>query len=144
MAIDMKRSPKLQPSPWDGVIVALVLLLAAACALPGRLQAEDDGALTVVVSADGEELERIPLTAFPDAPRAFSANGYTLYLTLDAETYPDKPGVRVTDSDCPTQDCVHTGVITRSGQSIVCLPAHLIITLEGTASDDGAPDLVVG
>ena len=48
----------------------------------------------------------------------------------------------VTDSDCPTQDCVHTGVITRAGQSIVCLPAQVVVHLEGTASD--APDVIVG
>ena len=48
----------------------------------------------------------------------------------------------VTDSDCPTQDCVHTGVITRAGQSIVCLPAQVVVHLEGTAPD--APDVIVG
>lgn len=140
----MKRSPKLQPSAWDGIIVVLVLLLAAACWLPSRNQADTDGELTVVVSIDGQEVERIPLSALPDAPQSFSAGGYTLYLAPDWPIYPDKPGVRITASDCPTQDCVHTGTITRSGQSIVCLPARMIVTLEGAPSDDGSPDLIVG
>ena len=53
-------------------------------------------------------------------------------------------GVRVEESDCPTQDCVHTGTITRAGQSIVCLPARVIIRLEGGTADKHAPDVVIG
>ena len=52
-------------------------------------------------------------------------------------------GVRVEEADCPTQDCVHTGTITRAGQSIVCLPARIIIRLEGGPVDKDAPDVVI-
>ena len=48
------------------------------------------------------------------------------------------------EADCPTQDCVHTGTITRAGQSIVCLPARIIIRLEGGTVDKDAPDVVIG
>ena len=53
-------------------------------------------------------------------------------------------GLYVADADCPTQDCVHTGTITRAGQSIVCLPARIIIRLEGGTVDRDAPDVVIG
>ena len=53
-------------------------------------------------------------------------------------------GIRVALSDCPTQDCVHTGIIDRSGQSIVCLPARVIIRLEGGQRDPDALDAVLG
>jgi len=49
--------------------------------------------------------------------------------------------VWVSASDCPTQDCVRTGAISRPGQSIVCLPEQVIVKLVGTG--DG-PDLVIG
>ena len=49
----------------------------------------------------------------------------------------------MTDSDCPTQDCVHTGAISRAGQSIVCLPAQVVVHLEGASVPD-APDAIVG
>ena len=55
----------------------------------------------------------------------------------------DKTGAAVTDSDCPGRDCVHTGRITRAGQSIVCLPARIIVSLEGGAPASG-PDIVIG
>ena len=50
--------------------------------------------------------------------------------------------VSVERSDCPTQDCVHTGHISRSGQSIVCLPARVVIQLEG--GTDSGVDAVIG
>ena len=51
-------------------------------------------------------------------------------------------GLCVLESDCPNQDCVHSGVITRAGQSIVCLPARIVIELHG-GSGDGV-DAVLG
>ena len=49
--------------------------------------------------------------------------------------------VSVTQSDCPGQDCVHSGAVSRAGQSIVCLPARIVVELVGAA--DGY-DLVTG
>ena len=140
----MKRSPKLRPNLWDGIVVALVVVLAVACGVAVWGRNDTAGELTVVVSVDGEEIQRCALTEFPDAEQAYSANGYTLCVSLDQEIYPDRLGIHVEASDCPTQDCVHTGTITRAGQSIVCLPARIIIQLEGAAADDGGPDLVIG
>lgn len=37
--------------------------------------------------------------------------------------------VWVTDADCPDKVCVNTGTITRSGQSIVCLPSGVVVTI---------------
>ena len=50
----------------------------------------------------------------------------------------------VTQSDCPGQDCVHSGAVSRAGQSIVCLPARVIVRLEGGQKDESAPDVVIG
>ena len=98
----------------------------------------ETGALTAVVSVDGAETERVSLAGLT-APeeRTYTHNGYTLHVTFTAES------AQVTSSDCPTQDCVHTGAITRGGQSIVCLPGRIVIQLEGGAAD-GGPDLVIG
>lgn len=140
----MKRSLNLRPNLWDGIVVLLVAVIAVICAATIWGQSHTSGEITVVVSVDGQEVDRLTLTDFPDMERTYSANGYTLRVALDQALYPDAFGVQVTASDCPTQDCVHTGTITRAGQSIVCLPARVIIQLEGTPENDGGPDLVVG
>ena len=54
-----------------------------------------------------------------------------------------EPGrIRVSHSDCPSQDCVRTGWVSRSGGQIVCLPNRLIITITG--SDAPEADAVTG
>ena len=134
----MRSSPKLRPCLWDGLAALLVVALAAVCALAVWSRGNDAGALTAVITVVGAEIELIPLKNFPDGERTYSGGGYVLRLALSPE------GVRVEEADCPTQDCVHTGTITRAGQSIVCLPARIIIRLEGGTADKDAPDAVIG
>ena len=138
----MRRSPELRPTGWDALVVLAVAALAALFAWAAWGGQEDAGEpLTAVVSVDGAEVERIDL-AREDGERTYTHNGYTLTVSLRPG---GEPGVRVVASDCPTQDCVHTGAITRAGQSIVCLPARMIFQLEGGETPEaGGPDLVIG
>lgn len=133
----MRRSPDLRPNGWDALAVLAVILLAAGCALAVWGRGGETGRLTAVVSVDGAEVERIGLDSSA-LRRVYSGNGYTLTAAFG----PD--GVRIEVADCPTQDCVHTGTISRGGQSIVCLPAGIIIQLEGGTVDASAPDVVIG
>ena len=129
----MRRSPELRPRIWDGMVVLAVVALAVLCAW--RVWGQGDtGGLAVMVSVDGVERERIPLE---DRTWTVTAEGYTLEIDM-TETE-----VWVAASDCPTQDCVHTGHISRSGQSIICLPARVSIQLVG-GQRDGGVDAVIG
>ena len=127
--------PELKFNRYDAVVAVVVALLAVAAALWFCLPRTQTGDLTVVISVGGQETQRTGLKDF--APTTFSHNGYTLTVAADGDS------VWVSDSDCPTQDCVHTGHIRRGGQSIVCLPAQVVVYLEGAASTD-APDVIVG
>ena len=140
----MKRSPELNPCRWDALVVCVVILLVVLSAVTIWGGEKETGELTVVISVDGEAVDRCPLTKYPDQEVPYSANGYTLYVALEDSMFPDVSGITVSRSDCPTQDCVHTGVITRSGQSIVCLPARIIVQLVGGPASDDGPDLVIG
>ena len=59
--------------------------------------------------------------------------------TPETPAAPD--GLCVSESDCPNQDCVRSGVISKSGQSIVCLPARIVIELQGGS---GGVDVILG
>ena len=137
----MKNSPRLSPSKYDLLVVAAVLALAVGLGARfwGNLGGApvQNGGLSVVVEIDGEEADRFPLMAVMEEERTYTNNGITLTVAGSAIVQQDTetPGVRVTQSDCPTQDCVHTGQISRAGQSIVCLPARIVITLVGTNAD---------
>ncbi len=129
----MKRSPELKPTRWDALVVLTVLLLALLLAARPYFAAKAAGELTVEVTVDGETVERCALSAYTGG--TYESRGYT--LTVAAEN----GAVRVSESDCPNQDCVHSGAISRAGQSVVCLPARIAVTLEGAAADY---DLIAG
>lgn len=129
-------SPELRPNRYDALVVLVVLALAAALAVRPFLaaRAPQSGC------ADGRGLRR--RTGARPAPRprssgthTYANNGYTLTVTAAGGA------VSVTQSDCPGQDCVHSGAVSRAGQSIVCLPARIVVELVGAA--DGY-DLVTG
>lgn len=128
----MKRFPELRPRVWDGVVVGAVAALAIGCAAMTWGGGTEN--LTVVVAIDGEEAERFALSG--EGEHIYSHNGYTLRVVETEE------GLCVAEADCPTQDCVHTGVIHRGGQSIVCLPARISVTLQGGEGSD--VDAVIG
>lgn len=133
----MKSFPELRPRWPDAVVAAAVVLLAAACAWMIWRGAGQSGALEAVVSVDGTEEFTTPLTGLNRVERTIQANGYTLKIILtDTEVW-------VEESDCPTQDCVHTGHISRSGQSIVCLPARVTVRLIG-GTGEADVDAVIG
>ena len=130
--------PELRPKKWDIVVAAVVLVLSVLVAVGfyGPKLGQSDH-LSAVISVGGEETERIDLDRLSEETLLTVEGEYTLSVLLTRD------GAAVTDSDCPTQDCVHTGHISRPGQSIVCLPGQVVIHLEGASSDD-APDIVVG
>ena len=128
----MRRSPDLRPRIWDALVVIAVIALAVGIGLK-TWGADQGGALSVVISVDGSETQRLPLG---EDTRIIETDGAVLTVQMD------DTGVWVAGSDCPTQDCVHTGKITRGGQSIVCLPGRVSIQLVG-GGDDGI-DAVIG
>lgn len=148
----MKPFPKLQPTAWDALVVLCVAALAVGLAV-FQWRGGQSQALTAVVSVDGAEVDRFSPEDLLEHPRTYTGNGYTLTVVFgidyegparNAMPPSGESGLRASASDCPTQDCVHTGIIARSGQSIVCLPARIIIRLEGGRAEDGGVDAVLG
>ena len=139
-AIAMRSLDKLKPNFFDLIPAAAVAALALLVALTfwRGLQRPENGIITVTF--DGEVAREISLSnAKENETVTLSHNGITLTLTLN----PDGVlGAKVTSSDCPNGDCLRTGTITRSGESIVCLPARTVITLQGGAAS--GVDAVIG
>ncbi|MCI9332673.1 MAG: NusG domain II-containing protein [Oscillibacter sp.] len=132
----MRPSPKLRPTAWDGLVVLCVAALAVGLAV-FQWRGGTSRGLTAVVSVDGEEIDRVFLE---DAAgeKIYRAGAYTLTVEYAAGS------ARVCSSDCPTQDCVHTGAVSRGGQSVVCLPGRFILRLEGGEPDPEGVDAVLG
>jgi hypothetical protein len=44
--------------------------------------------------------------------------------------------ISIKDANCPHQECVKSGSISKPGQMIVCLPYKLIISINGQSNSD--------
>lgn len=134
----MTPSPKQKPTPWDG-LVALVIIVLAVGVFYWQTSAAGAGDLEAVIAMNGETVETIALSSLDGTTqRTYTSLGYTLEVELTATS------VTMTHADCPDQDCVHTGTITQAGQSIVCLPARTSIRLLGTGDSAPEIDVVIG
>ena len=129
-----RSKPDLKPKPMDALVVIIVVAFAVMTAafVYGKNRGET---LTATVKHRGHVAAQVALSTLTEEKKITIDGQYHLTVTLT------RAGVSVTESDCPGQDCVHTGRITRAGQSIVCLPEQVIVTLEGKTS---APDVVLG
>lgn len=125
-----KRSvPDLKPKLPDALVVLAVLALGVLTALFAYSGMGQSDTLTATVKHRGEVVAQVELWKLTEEKTVTVDGTYHLTVTMDQE------GVCVSHSDCPGQDCVHTGKIARAGQSIVCLPEQVTVTLEGKTSD---------
>ncbi|MCI8496886.1 MAG: NusG domain II-containing protein [Clostridiales bacterium] len=122
--------------PADFVLIGLVLCAAAGFFWWSFAQPSQE--LTAVVRQDGEVVERIPLASITESRHEVLPDCEPAVCIL---VEPD--GVCFETADCPDQLCVRTGKLTRAGQSAVCLPARVSVTLEG-GGDAASPDAVTG
>jgi hypothetical protein len=133
--MSQEPSVKLKPTVWDAVVAAVVVALAIGIAV-AFYGGQSGGALTAEITHRGERVKTVRLSDLTESQTVTVDGVYHLTILLEGD------GVTVTEADCPTQDCVHTGKITRAGQSIVCLPEQVTVRLTGAS--DGGPDVVIG
>ena len=114
----------------DLIVIASLLLLALVLYL--ILGAVRTVGGEVVVRVDGVETERHALTADGTYP----LNGGSNILVIgEGQAW-------LTEANCPDLLCVRQGKIRYTGQSIICLPNRLTVTVEGGEPDE--VDAVVG
>lgn len=78
----------------------------------------------------GESKQSVTIVA-PDYKRSFPLDRDAV-VKLDHLTVHIRSGkVWVTDADCSDKICERTGVISYAGQSIVCLPHGITVTIDG-------------
>lgn len=112
----------------DWIPVCLLVLVGLGLLLLPR---EVGGTFTV--TCDGEVLGTYPLGEDRVIPVETSFGSNVLTVSGGA--------VSVTEADCPGGDCTHTASVSRAGETIVCLPHRLIVSVNGASE---GPDAVTG
>lgn len=113
---------------WDILVIAALLSLSLALLIVINLLKKPGD--VAVVEIDGQIAGEYPLSN----NGTFPLNGGTNVLVIE-------DGVAYLNySNCPDHTCERTGKIRYVGQTIVCLPNRLTVTVKGAS--DGGVDLV--
>lgn len=107
-----------------GILAAVVILLIAS-----RHLWNGNGAL-VEVTVDGKVTGQYRL----DSEQTIQINGTNILRIQDGKA-------DMIDADCPDKLCVGQKAISKNGESIVCLPNKVVVTVAG--GEDAAGDAVV-
>ena len=119
----MKNSQLVFFKKPDLLVYALVLVvLVCSFFLWGRVQGKAGGSL--VVSVNGTEKTTLPL----DTDTEVLIEGFA---GLNCKVCVANGAAYVTEADCPDKLCAKHSPISRTGESIVCLPARITVTIRG-------------
>lgn len=110
----------------DILLILVVLILAGGVWLYTGLTRE--AGAEVIVSRDGEELMRLPLSENTEWVIGEGDHTNTLVIS-GGEAW-------ISQASCPDHICINQGRISLDGQTIVCLPNKLVVAVTGGASGD--------
>ena len=116
------RGTKMKKNDW--ILAGCVVLICAAVLVLRYFGGQESGG-RVIVSVDGEEYSTYSLSEertvrIGDTNRLAIKNG----------------AVEMEWADCPDQICVHHTEISRNGESIICLPNEVVVTIESGRSSE--------
>ena len=115
----------------DFVIIALAILLALT---PLLLRPARGAEPRAVVRKDGEIAAELPLDE--DAVLRLEEGGQNVLRVSGG-------AIRMEEADCPDGTCVRQGAIQNPGETIVCLPHRVTVTIVGNDEGTGGVDAVV-
>ena len=123
----MKELERLTFRKGDAVAIGAVILAAMTLLAFFLISAGDGEAQTVRIYRNGEVIREMPLKSDCE---------YLVTGTFENRVEVRKGRVAVTRSNCPGEDCVHSGWISQPGRSIVCLPNRVEVRIEGSNAED--------
>ena len=119
----MLLSGFLKAHRWDILVISLVLLVSIVFVAVSFLTRVPGGYIEVEIN--GEFADRYSLMLDGE----YVLNGGTNTLTVKAgKAY-------MSASDCPDHTCEHTGKIEYVGQTVICLPNRVKLTIVGESDD---------
>lgn len=119
----------------DFILIGAILIIAFTILMGQRLWQKNsttDNAF-VVITIDGVEKDRLPLNEDCTQMIELTDGSYNQLVIEQGQA-------RVVDADCPDRICVKHAAIKYNGQSIVCLPHKVVVSIEG--GEDIAVDTI--
>lgn len=116
-----KQTPRLR---YDLILIGALLVISISVLLVTTLTRREGRYVEV------EQSGRVIATYSLSIDGEYSLNGGTNILVIEGGA------AYLKDANCPDKTCVKTGKIHYVGQSIICLPNEISITVRGD-TDDG-------
>ena len=118
------------------IILVLSMVIIAAAAFLIINYAVKKGGRYAVIKVDGQVIKTLDLNR---EETTIEVNGYqggvNRIVIKDGK-------VSMTEADCPDELCVKTGKISRTGETIVCLPHRVVVEIKGSQEDDAVDSVV--
>lgn len=112
---------------WD-IGLALIFLLAAGVILAGYAAAPRGQGASVAVTRGGQFVAEYPLRE--DAEIELTWQGHrNLLLIREGAAY-------MAEANCPDGYCLRQGPVSQDRQTIVCLPARLVVSVRSDEGDE--------
>lgn len=109
-------------------LLLVVLALVAAVGIYLFYSAGAEKGKGVEITVDGESEAFLPLDT-NDSIRIDTEDGYNIVTVQDGKVF-------VTEADCRDQICVDHKKVSKTGETIVCLPHKLVVTITGDEPGD--------
>ncbi|WP_347995304.1 NusG domain II-containing protein [uncultured Eubacterium sp.] len=109
---------------YDIIAIICVAVIVIICYITVNLLRNGE-ADTVVIYVDGKIEKKLDLNKNQEY-KVNVDNGYNIIRIKDKK-------VRIKESDCSNQTCVNMGTISKDGQTLICLPHKVEVTI---VSDD--------
>lgn len=114
------------------LVVVLVLAIAVISWFGISKLGEEKNERQIVIETNGNVLKKIPME---DGMKL-----QDIHINLENGKYidlaVDENGVYVKDVICPDKLCQKTGLVSKVGQSIVCLPNKVVAYVEGKSESE--------
>lgn len=102
-----------------GILAAALMIFLGMTLFKGHGEAS----LYAKIQVDGKEVARLPLSEDREYSVRLEDGEYNLVIVSDGKVF-------VSSASCPDGVCVRTGKADSVGDSIICLPHRLVITVE--------------
>lgn len=110
----------------DGLLIGAILLVCLISYVLIQFVVKKDGDV-VLIKVDGEVKHQLELNKDTELMVSGYNGGENQVVIKDGAVY-------MSDADCPDKLCVNMGRISKTGETIVCLPHRVVVEISGGES----------
>ena len=112
-------------------IVLIIIIVSLVCGISLRILFAKGSAKNVLIMVDGKLFKEIPINGNTSQNENILVESSEGHLNVEMSN----GKVRVTDSTCKDKLCIREGAISKVGDTIICLPNRISISIEGENSN---------